>query len=230
MISRSTLDSGFVASAGPWVTNSVSPSLGYCELHVSITTFGGGAAPSSLAASGAGLTWTAVNNVDNASALVSAWVLKGLGTGTPGTITITPTGGSSLKEANYSVEDVGGTDTSAPVVQSVTGTAASANPQVLNLTLAALGDAANNAVFMATGGGSTAAPGSGYTELTDSMNNVSLETQWKLPGTTTPSCTGDSPFFGQAGIAVELAAAPPSGDIIAPHRQGFPQWPSRLGA
>lgn len=208
-ISPTVLDNAVVTSAGPWVTNSVS-GTGPFVIHGSVTEFGGGTAPTSLAASGCGLSWSAVNNVDNAAGLVSAWVLKGVGTPTPGTITVTPTGGSSLKEFNYSVVDWGaGADPSAPIVQSATGTAASANPQVLAITLGALADAANNATAQATGGGSTAAPTGGvYTELSDLMNNVALEVMWKLPGNTTPSCTGDSAFFAQAGVAYEIAAAP----------------------
>ena len=205
-VNLTVLDSAAVSWAGPWVTNVVAAS-GEIVLPLAITEFGGGTAPASLAASGCGLSWSAVNNVDNATSLTSAWTLKGVGTPTSGTITITPTGGSSLKEANYGVIDSVGHDTSGMVVQSVVGTAASANPQTLALTLAALGDAANNVAFMATAGGSTAAPGAGYTELSDLMSNVSLHTQWKLPGTTTPSCTGDSAFFGQAGIAIEIKAA-----------------------
>lgn len=204
-ITATLLTNNFQSDAGPWVTASVSPS-GFVLLGISITEFGGGTAPTSLAASGCGLTWTTVDHVDNATSLVSCWVLKGLGTPSAGAITVTPTGGTSLKEANWSVIDVGGADP-APIVQSVNGTAASASPQVLSLTLAALGDAVNNAVFMFTGGGSTAAAGAGYTELSDSMNNVSMESQWKLPGTTTPSCTGDSNFFGQAGVALEVKAS-----------------------
>lgn len=218
-IAPTLLESSFSTSSGPWTSGTIAPAGPAVTVKVAVTEFGGGTAPSSVAVTGCGLTWTLDDSIDNAAALASCWLFHGTGTPSSGTLTITPTGGSSIKEANWSIVDWAGVDPAAPIVQTTHGTAASTNPQTINLTLGALGDAANNATVMATAGGSTAAPGGGYTELSDLMNNVGLEAQWKLPGSTTPSCTGDSAFFGQAAIAFEIkAAALVAGAGLAPNR------------
>ena len=212
-ITRTTLASAAGNTSDPWTTASQSPtSNDLITASISVQCFGGGTLPTGVSLSGNGLTWVEINHVNDTPDLHAVWMFRAMGTASSGTVTISQTGGSSLKGANWSFEDWAGTDTtgtngSGAIVQSATNVSTSANPQVQTITLSALGDATNNVVYIASSGGSSSTPGSGYTELVDQAGtDYFMETQWKLPGTTTPNATAATAFQPQTGIAIEIKA------------------------
>ena len=214
-ITRSTLASAAGNSADPWTTASQSPTTNdLITAAVSVQCFGGGTLPTTVSLSGNGLTWVEVDHQDDTPDLHTIWFFRALGTASSGTVSITQTGGSSIKGANWTFEDWAGIDTSGSngsgaVVQSAKQLSSSANPQVITCTLSALGDAVNNAVYMAQSSGSSSTPGGSYTELVDQAGtDYFMQSEWLLPGTTTPSATAATNFQPQVGIAIEIKAAP----------------------
>ena len=132
-----------------------------------------------------------------------------------GAVTITPSGDTSLKLCQWDFEefagvDTGGTNGSAAVVQSVAGSGPSANPQVITYTLAALGDATNNATFSFAASGSLCTPSD--TEIVDrSGSDYFMEAQWALPGNTGMTATAATAFQAQGGYAIEIKVAAAGG-------------------
>jgi hypothetical protein len=104
--------------------------------------------------------------------------------------------------------DTSGADGAGAIVQSNHNSVDAATS--LTVTLSALADAVNNAVFACWGSSESGAltPGGAYNELYESSNTQDGETSegmWLLPGTTTPQITCTSRNIG--GIAVEIKAA-----------------------
>jgi hypothetical protein len=117
--------------------------------------------------------------------------------------------------------DTSGSNGSGAIVQVVDTSTTGADPNNYNLSLAALGDAANNVVlaaFAAAGAGTpSAAPSSGYTELNETAGSgYGLSVNWQLPGTTTPGTANTSGFADIAGMGIEIKAAGGGGGSNAP--------------
>lgn len=213
-ITRTTRVSEAINSADPWTSvASQAPTTGnLITLAISVQVFGGGTLPTSLTVTANGLTWVAIDHQDE-TGNHAIWLFRAMGTASSGTVGITQTGGANLKGANITCEDWAGTDTSGTngsgaIVQSAKTLSTSANPQIITCTLAALGDAVNNAVYMAQSSGSLSTPGGSYTELVDQAGtDYFMQSEWLLPGTTTPSATAATAFQAQVGIAVEIKAA-----------------------
>ena len=166
--------------------------------------------------SGNGLTWvevatTTYSSVASSQSRIS--VFRSMGTSpSAGAITITVSG-SGNASCQWAVDEFNGVDTtgtngSGAVVQSATNRSDNCTSG-LTITLAALADAVNNAVFAAFGtdDAQNLTEGSGYTELSAVVGEDALETQWKLPGTTTPNATNFASFGDGAGIAIEIKAS-----------------------
>lgn len=165
--------------------------------------------------SGNGLTW-----VEVASQLYTLGtrvrrltVLRAMG-GAPttgaGTIGFSSQGqsGAAWSIVEFNGIDTGGSDGSSAVVQFATG---QAFDTTLTVTLAAFGDAVNNAAFGAFGQHGAVGPqialGSGFTGISDgdSTNSLEVRTEWKTGQDTSVDATlTDATVF--LGIAVEIKA------------------------
>lgn len=222
-ISPTVLTAQTVGGAAPWTTASVSPPSNVpLTLGVLFDVFGGGTL-GTLSASGLGLNWVPILSVDFSTIATPTHRLvlfRALGTPSSGTITLSTSGGSTEKAAGWELikwdgADTSGTDGSGAIVQSQSNrTDGAGSPNTLTVTLAALTDPVNNAVYALFGDAesvSTLTPGAGYTELTNindgAGQDITLESNWKLPGTTTPSVSGASSFSDQGGITIEIKAA-----------------------
>jgi hypothetical protein len=135
-----------------------------------------------------------------------------------GTLTFTNTNtGVVFRHAIIEItgHDTGGTNGSGAIVQVVDTSTTGADPNSYNLTLAALGDAVNNAVYGAFGNSSqsTSTPNGSYVELTDAGG---LQVVRLLPGTTSPGITNSSAFADIGGIGIEVKAATAGGSTQPP--------------
>lgn len=180
-----------------------------------------GSPPGTVTVTQTGVTWVEIANVlfhSIATPVLRLTLLRAMETGSHTSAATITVSGSQQAYWDYAVHlvtgcDTSGTSGSGAIVQSATNRV-DTDASSLTVTLAALGDAVNNAVFACFGndGGHTGAPDGGYTELYDGPHNVdpSLETQWLLPGTTTP---GISSLFNDAiaGIAIEIKDAVAAG-------------------
>ena len=218
-ITRATLASAAGNSGDPWTTASQSPTTNdLITAAIEFQCFGGGTLPTAVTLTGNGLTWVEITHQDDVPDIHSIWIFRAMGTASAGTVAIAQTGGANLKGANWTFEDWSGIDTSGTngsgaIVQSAKTTSASANPQIITITLAALGDAVNNAVYMAQSSGSLSTPGGSYTELVDQAGtDYFMQSEWLLPGTTTPAATAATAFQAQVGIAIEIKAASGAAD------------------
>jgi hypothetical protein len=213
---------GTPTPSGSVNTASVSPSANALVLITVKGASGGGTAPDAPTVTGNGLTWVQVATqtfTDGSSETHRLTTFRALGASpSSGVINIAhsgnvPDAGITWTVREYTGVDTGGTNGSAAVVQSDpntgTGTAISA-------TLAAFGDAVNNAVDIAaaTFAGSTLTPEGGYTGYTtDTTEGNLLRAAWKIGEDTTPSMTLDTSFVW-AAIALEIkAAAGGGGDV-----------------
>lgn len=122
------------------------------------------------------------------------------------TITVSGTGNSAC---GWSVDEATGTDTtgthgSGAIVQS--NTSQSDSTQTPTVTLSALTDAVNHAVYacFANAQARNVTPGGSYNELADTNTGIGLQSEWLLPGTTTPSVTGLTFGDDSGGIAIEI--------------------------
>jgi len=221
-IAQTQLASSLVSGAGPYTTESQAPGanrLITCELVFQI--FGGGTLPTGVSLSGNGITWEEIAHSTFEAGIASTWLFRGMvASPSAGTVTITPSGDSSLKLCQWDFEDFDVVDTSGSngsgaVVQSVAGSGPSANPQVITYSLAALGDAVNNATFAFAASGSLCTPS--HTEIVDrSGADYFLEGQWALPGAASMTATAATAFQVQGGYAIEIKAAaiPAAGKVI----------------
>jgi len=186
-----------------------------------------------ISLSGNGLTWveiatTTYSTVASGKSRIS--IFRSMGASpSAGAITITVSG-SGNASCQWSVDEADGVDTtgtngSGAVVQNATNQSDNCTSG-LTVTLAALADAANNAVYAAFGtdDARNLTEGSGYTELAAPVGEDALESQYKVPGTTTPSATNFASFGDGAGIAIEIKAA--AGGVVIPvfMRQYRQRW------
>lgn len=214
-ITRSTLLAA-EGSSSTFVSSSISPNANRLALFsIQFNWFGGGAAPTSVSLSGGGVTWVQVGSIVAQSGGVSATALFRALSGSPGSGAVTITHDTtSTKFVTWSVEefdgvDTGGTNGSAAVVQVASMAGPSANPQVVSATLAALGDAVNNATYITCSSGS-AISSSTHTTIIDTLVSGATyrhQVLWSLPGNTSASVTETTAFDPNQGIAVEIKAA-----------------------
>lgn len=172
--------------------------------------------PGTISLSGNGLTYVEARTLTYGGGAIRLSVFRAMGASpSTGAISITnlSNNGAQWAVIEFDGVDTTGTNGSGAVVQTATNTTTGGSPDSLTVTLAALGDAANNAVFAAFGcdNDTLQTVGSGYTELTDdntltASESISMETQWKVPGTTTPNLSGQPDFSDISGIAVEIKA------------------------
>lgn len=205
-------------------TASVAPGANRLVLvSVAIRTYTAGGA-GTISLSGNGLTYVQINSVDYsnvASAKSRLAIFRAMGASpSAGAITISITG-SDNSACAWSVDEFDGVDTSGTngsgaIVQNNTCSTDDADPPP-TITLAALGDAANNAVYAAFSNAQNRnlTPTTDYTELADQAgNNCCIETHYKIPGTTSIAPGGFSNFDDAAGIAVEIKVAAAGGIVI----------------
>lgn len=173
-----------------------------------------------VTAAGNGLTWVEVATVafsDDTDSLYRLTCFRAMGASpSAGAVTFS-VAGTSNNQGIWSIMSLSGVDTSGTngsgaIVQSVTNRARDASPNNITVTLAALGDAVNNAVVAGFSNdiGDLAGIGTGYSELSDAVlgggDAIGLQVQYKIPGTTTPNATGFTDFAYLAGIALEIKA------------------------
>lgn len=209
---------GSLTDSQTYDTASVTPGANRLVLvSVGIRNYGA-ANLGTISLSGNGLTYVEVATITYSSIaapLSRLSIFRGMGASpSAGAITITVSG-TGQNSCAWSVDEFAGTDTSGTngsgaIVQSANCQTDDADPAP-SITLAALGDAVNNAVYACFGNANNRAltPTTDYTELTDQApgNNCAVETHYKVPGTTSLSATGYSNFDDAAGIAVEIKAA-----------------------
>jgi len=173
--------------------------------------------PGTISLSGNSLTYVEEETLTYSGGAIRLSVFRAMGASpSAGAISITnlSNNGAQWAVIEFDGVDTSGTNGSGAIVQSVSNSTTGGSPNSLTVTLAALGDAVNNAVFAAFGCDSDALQtvGSGYTELSDddtltASESIGLMTQWKVPGTTTPDASGQPDFADVAGIGIEIKAA-----------------------
>ena len=167
-----------------------------------------------ISLSGNGLTWVEVATVTYSSIASSqnrTSIFRAMGASpSAGAITITISG-SGQTACAWSVDEFDGVDTSGTngsgaIVQYDTDATDNATGTPPAVTLAALADAVNNAVYAVHGNAQLRllTPGGSYNELADQNTGVAIHSMWLLPGTTTPTVTGFSSGDDCGGIAVEI--------------------------
>jgi len=191
---------------------SLTPSVNKLYICTVANTISSGTATTPTVSGGGGLTWVQIDVIDPSSTTKKTTMFRAMKSSglTSGTITA-DFGGVTQSQVAISVEEFSGVDQtgtngSGAIVQSAH--ASSASGTTATVTLAAFGDAANNAPFMASGtvGAVAITPESGYTELSDQqLGNHSLETEWKVGQDTsvTSTWTGSNNW---CAIAVEIKA------------------------
>ena len=213
-ITRASLASSSAAGAGPYTTVSQTPTANaYIDCCLIFQIFGGGTLPTGCTVNGNGdSSWAPVANQIFVAGAMSCWKFRTMiASPSAGTVTITPSGDASLKLCHWHFEEYPGVDTtgtqgSGALVQFVAISSPSANPQVGTYTLAALGDATNNATASFAASGSLCTPSD--TELIDrSASDYFMHYQWALPGNTSMTATAATAFQPQGGYALELKAA-----------------------
>lgn len=187
-----------------------------------------GGTPPVPTATGAGLTWVAVNNQDYGLAATTPnrlALLRALGTApTSGAVTISFAGdtqaGCSWSIVEFTDIDVGGTNGSRAIVQTAKVRANLDGAPVV--TLAAF-DAVDNATYGCFGTGNSPAPqwtpGAGFTEIHDvgGEGGVVLA-EFQSTNDTSVDATAAGVTPNTAGIAVEIRA-----QIAPPKQYVFPQ-------
>lgn len=220
------LTSGSGSGATPSVA-SITPTAGRVAWGVvASNVFSGTARTHSI--SGNGLTWSPVSGgeITFQSNIYRCTVFQGLG-GSPsaGSPTITLTGASTVNGHAFAFFESSETHTTVPVVQAVNGATNGDDPNTYSLTLAALTDSTNNAVFSVwchDNATATQTPSAGYTELYDlaagSSLDIGIAIHYRIPGTTTPGTTVSQAFADIGGIAVEIDHDNGGGVVAVPKR------------
>lgn len=219
-ITQTSLTSGFdLTDSQSYTTASITPGANALILLAVVTS--ATTPPADVAsATGNGLTWVAIANevYGPSSQARKITLLRAMGAApSSGAISISVAGSGNTKAvwavSQFDGVDTTGTNGSGAIVQSaVNNTDGGGTPFTLTVTLGALGDAVNNAVYMCSGvdnNGSAVTPGSGYTEISKQTGigeDAGIETEWKLPGTTTPNAAWTIDFADIGGIAVEIKA------------------------
>lgn len=198
-ISVTSLTSGGSTTDGTsFTTASISPSANKTVL-VAIASRAG-TAPTSV--TGNSLTYT--KEFETADGLLSYW-RSSIGTGTAGTITITF--GASQTACVWSVFELDGDDTSAPIVQEVEG---SGNATSGSITLASFSSAENATLGIFSHNANEATtPGTGFTEIHDQAqlnSSISIQTEFRSDNDTSVDASWVTSSLWR-GIAVELKSA-----------------------
>lgn len=226
-LAQSSLTFSFsTTDANSYTTASVTPTANALVL-AAVANRDSGGTPGTITLSGNGLTWVEIatktyESIATPGTRVTLFRAMGASP-SAGAITITVTGASTNVDCLWGINQFTGTDTtgtngSGAVVQSATNVTDSATS--LSATLAALADATNNAVFMAAGFGTqdVITAGTGYTKIADpgdATDGESLGTEFKLPGTTTPSISiAAACAIAVIAIEVKVAGAGGGGTVI----------------
>lgn len=193
-------------------TASVSPAQSVVFLAVSIRN-AASTDPSVSSISGCSLTWVSAgtrevwDNTSTSRRATSIWV----GTGTPSSGTITINFSETEATCSWTVDEVGGADSSAPVVQSNHGNNANSGND-LTITLSAFGSV-NNGVYAAYGEWNALVPtqDTGYT-LTynngDASNDPGIASQFYAGNDTSVYIDFGAPdFIGGQAVEIKAAAA-----------------------
>lgn len=227
-ISRTTLTQNRSTSAAQaYATASFTPAAN-ALITAAIRTYSSSDGSGTVTLTGNGLTWVEIDHVDFENLppnLARVTLFRAMGASpTNGALTINISGSTNAR-CMWDVQQFGGVPTSGTngsgaIAQSATNTGGTNG---ITVTLAALGDAANNAVYLAYGEGNapmTITAGAGYTKLADLQDTGAAEamaTEWGLPGTTTPGITS-STNAANGAIAIEIKAAdttvPPIGQAM----------------
>ena len=173
----------------------------------------GSAAVAPTSVVGAGLTFASINDqtVNNGFSRVAVW--RAL-SASPGSGALTITFSATMESCVWIVEeyadvDTGGTNGSAAIVQSAKASGIGTTSG--SVTLAAFGDAVNNAVSSAWhhSNNFVVTPEAGYTEITE-LNEPSwtaqLESSWKIGEDTTVTASW-SAISSWGGICFEIKAS-----------------------
>lgn len=209
-ISGASLTAGFDnTDAQSYVTASITPAANNLILATIVNEGVNNGVPS---LTGNGLTWVQVATQINSSDRTTVFRAMGANPSAGAvTIAISLTANRCClwSISQFSGVDTAGTNGSGAVVQSATNSGTSSTPSV---TLAAFGDATNNAAFGGFSGDGllTLTPESGYTELANQQAtapNTVMEAEWKLGQdlAVTGSFGADAPRW--AGVALEIKAA-----------------------
>ena len=201
-----------------YTTDSISPSAD----HLLVVDIGADAAAANdnvqPTLSGCGVTWVVVQSLPGVGADGPSYerqtMFRAMGTPTTGVLTITFS--ATQQAVIWSVcekgnVDTGGTDGSAAVVQSATGTSTGTTCTV---TLAAFSNINNatHGAFNREGEttGATQTPGTGFTEETDIEADLTggyysyLHTEYRNDNDTTVDSTASDAMDGTTGIAIEI--------------------------
>lgn len=175
-----------------------------------------------ISLSGNGLTWVQIDTQTGGGGTPDTRValFRAMGASpSSGAVTITISG-STNADCCWSIVqwdgiDTSGTNGSGAIVQNNKGTASASS---ITITLGALGDASNNAVYICgfNYAGAAGASGSGYTLINsqqETVQGLSLADAYKVPGTTSAVLTFAS-AANLGAVAVEIKAAAAGGTII----------------
>lgn len=210
------INAGATADAASYNTAAVTPAAN--ALLLLVVGNSKAATPDIPTVSGAGLTWVQVATVTFSTAgspTRRLTLFRAMGA-TPATGALTISFGGVTQTGCFWVLDqatgmsTGGTNGSAAVVQSITGTQASGVSTSFGLALAAFANTANSTyAAFAVATNNTFTEKSGYTELADNGNaDVGrLQTEWIVSSDTAPRSTQAATSRNWGGIAIELAAA-----------------------
>lgn len=208
-----------------WTTASLSPTAGRFIIAVVTSGTGSSTQPPSPTITGCNLTWTAVNTYLNPIGLSRRiTVYRAVATNpSSGTLTIDFSGvgvqGVTVEVVELTGIDTTGTNGSNGIVQSLAEVVpGSATSKSMTLSALAKADNITFGACMGWGYATAISPGSGYTELTDTVNTVGSQTQMqvKLPlGSTTVNWSFADANDGETGaIALELKTVPDGGGFI----------------
>jgi hypothetical protein len=205
------------ADSSAYGTPSISPTAGSLVLAWIASVGGdgvGGFTPSTPSLTGAGMTWTYVDDIVNVGMKIS--LFRAL-SASPGSGALTATFNSGLEtQSDFAVQiaqfagvDKSGTNGSGAIVQSATAGSnrTFANNTSITFTFASAISNPNNAVagaiYLATG--QQVNPGSGFTELGDASSTRGMESEFKAAGQQTVPWSWGSLSAG-VNLPVELKA------------------------
>lgn len=211
-------------------SGSVSPSSNAlvlaCVLQINET----GTEPDEPTASGNGLTWVVAHTeifTDTATFTGRGTIFRAMGASpSSGAVTAsfgTAVGASAIWTGEATGVDTSGTNGSGAVVQTAEG---EGTGTAITATLAAFGDATNNAAFACAfwgGAANNSSPEAGFTGLTelDALTSYGLRAQWRVGQDTSPATTG-SATTDWVMLALEIKAAAGGGGRTTRNTRAFP--------
>ena len=216
-----------VASQASYVTASVTLNANK-PTYIKVSAEKNGAAePTSITS--AGVTWVRVNGTTFATWWSQSVWRAMASTAQTGAITINFAAAHDAcawSVIEWTGADTSGTNGSGSVVQSAinTGTGTS-----LSVTLAAFGDAVNNAAFgafmQADSGDQNISAGAGFIELSDvyaaTGGGFHGQTEWKLGQDTSVDASWGVAGAGSGGVAIEVKAAASAGVLYTQLERGI---------